>query len=58
MTFDFILKLMRAHFIQLAGKKSDIIMSSMIFDQLLNIRLDQKPALTGQFVSRLQFLKV
>ena len=54
MTFDFILKLMRAHFIQLAGKKSDIIMSSMIFDQLLNIRLDQKPASTGQFVSRLQ----
>jgi len=54
MIFDFVLKLMRAHFIQLAGKKSDLIMSSQIFEQLLNIRLDQKPASTGQFVSRLQ----
>ena len=29
-------------------------MSSRIFDQLLNIRLDSKPSSTGQFVSRLQ----
>jgi len=54
MVFDFILKLMRAHFIEVAGKRADIIMSSKIFDQLLNIRLDAKPASTGQFVSRLQ----
>jgi ATP-binding cassette subfamily C protein LapB len=54
MLFDFVLKLMRAHFIEVAGKRSDIIMSSKIFDQLMNIRLDAKPASTGQFVSRLQ----
>lgn len=54
MVFDFILKLMRAHFIEVAGKRADIVMSSRIFDQLLNIRLDAKPASTGQFVSRLQ----
>ena len=54
MVFDFILKLMRAHFIEVAGKRADIAMSSKIFDQLLNIRLDAKPASTGQFVSRLQ----
>jgi ATP-binding cassette subfamily C protein LapB len=54
MVFDFILKLMRAHFIEVAGKRADITMSSKIFDQLLNIRLDEKPASTGQFVSRLQ----
>ena len=54
MVFDFILKLMRAHFIEVAGKRADIVMSSKIFDQLLNIRLDEKPASTGQFVSRLQ----
>lgn len=54
MIFDFILKLMRAHFIEVAGKRSDILMSSKIFDQLLNIRLDEKPSSTGQFVNRLQ----
>lgn len=54
MVFDFILKLMRAHFIQVAGERSDILMSSKIFDQLLNIRLDEKPSSTGQFVNRLQ----
>lgn len=54
MLFDFALKLMRAHFIEVAGKRGDLVMSSKIFDQLMNIRLDAKPASTGQFVSRLQ----
>ena len=54
MVFDFILKLMRAHYLEVAGKRSDVAMSSRIFDQLLNIRLDAKPASTGQFVNRLQ----
>ena len=52
--FDFILKLLRAHFIEQAGKRADIRMSSKIFDQLLNIKLTAKPASTGMFVSRLQ----
>ena len=54
MIFDFVLKLMRSHFLEVASKKSDIMMSTAIFDQLLNIRLDAKPASTGQFVNRLQ----
>ena len=54
MIFDFILKLLRAHYLGIASKRADIIMSTRIFDQLLNIRLDNKPASTGQFVSRLQ----
>lgn len=52
--FDFVLKLMRAYFIEQAGKRADIRMSNKIFDQLLNIRLDSKPSSTGMFVSRLQ----
>ena len=52
--FDFILKLIRAYFIEQAGKRADIRMSSKIFDQLLNIKLDEKPSSTGMFVSRLQ----
>ncbi len=52
--FDLILKLLRAHFIEQAGKRADIRMSSLIFDQLLNIKLNAKPPSTGMFVSRLQ----
>ncbi|MBI3874314.1 MAG: type I secretion system permease/ATPase [Arcobacter sp.] len=54
MIFDFVLKLIRSHYLGLANKKADIIMSNKIFEQLLNIRLDQKPASTGMFLSRLQ----
>ncbi|RXJ82842.1 type I secretion system permease/ATPase [Arcobacter cloacae] len=54
LVFDFILKLLRAYFIEQAGKRADIRMSSKIFDQLLNIKLDAKPSSTGMFVSRLQ----
>ena len=52
--FDFLLKLIRSHYIGLANKRADIIMSNKIFDQLLNIKLDQKPPSTGMFLSRLQ----
>jgi ATP-binding cassette subfamily C protein LapB len=52
--FDLILKLIRSYFLEQASKRADIRMSSKIFDQLLNIRLDAKPASTGLFVSRLQ----
>lgn len=54
LVFDFILKLMRAYFIEQAGKRADIRMSTAIFNQLLNIKLNAKPASTGVFVSRLQ----
>ena len=52
--FDLILKLIRAYFIEQAGKRADIRMSNKIYEQLLNIKLDSKPASTGMFVSRLQ----
>ncbi len=52
--FDFILKLLRAYYIGKAGKRADVTMSNQIFNQLLNIKLSEKPSSTGQFVSRLQ----
>jgi len=54
MVFDFILKLVRAYYIGKAGKRADVVMSNKIFDQLLNLRLEEKPASTGMFVNRLQ----
>jgi len=52
--FDLILKLIRSYFLEQASTRADVRMSSIIFDQLLNIKLDAKPASTGLFVSRLQ----
>jgi len=54
MIFDFILKLLRSYYLGVAGKRADVIMSNKIFKQVLNIKLDEKPSSTGQFVSRLQ----
>jgi len=54
MVFDFILKILRSYYLGVASKRADIIMSNKIFKQLLNIRLEEKPSSTGQFVSRLQ----
>ena len=54
MLFDLLLKLLRSYFLGIASKRADTIMSNKIFNHLLNIKLDAKPASTGQFVSRLQ----
>jgi ATP-binding cassette subfamily C protein LapB len=54
MIFDFILKLIRSYYLGVAGKRADTVMSNKIFNQVLSIKLDEKPSSTGQFVSRLQ----
>ncbi len=54
MLFDLLLKILRSHFLGIASKRADTIMSNKIFSHLLNIKLEAKPASTGQFVSRLQ----
>ena len=52
--FDFILKTLRSYFLGIASKRTDSIISNKIFNHVLNIKIDSKPASTGQFVSRLQ----
>jgi len=36
---DFLLKIIRSYMLELAGKKSDIIMSSIIFEKILNLKM-------------------
>lgn len=54
MFFDFIMKVLRSYFLGIASKRTDTIISNKIFNHVLNIKIDSKPASTGQFVSRLQ----
>ncbi|MBJ2148338.1 type I secretion system permease/ATPase [Vibrio sp. IB15] len=52
--FDLLLKLMRSYFIDVAGKKSDILTSSKLFSKVLGIRMEAKPASVGAFAKNLQ----
>ena len=52
--FDTMLRFVRTYLLEIAGKKSDIIMSSIIFSQVLNLKMDQWPASIGAFASQLR----
>ncbi|WED23554.1 type I secretion system permease/ATPase [Vibrio sp. JC009] len=52
--FDLILKLLRSYFIDIAGKKSDILISSKLFSKVMGIRMDSRPPSTGAFARHLQ----
>lgn len=52
--FDFILKMMRSYFVDVAGKKSDVLISSKIFSHVMGIRLEAKPASVGAFARHMQ----
>ncbi len=52
--FDFILKTLRAYFVDSAGKRADVLLSSRIFEQVLNIKLHACPQSSGSFANRLR----
>lgn len=52
-TFDFIMKALRGYFIDVAGKRSDIILSATIFEKAMGIRMEAKPASVGAFANNL-----
>jgi len=52
--FDFITKFVRAYYIDLASKKIDIIISSKLFDKILNIKLIHRPKSIGAFANNIK----
>ena len=53
-SFDALMKLLRTHFLDIAGKKSDILLSSAIFAHVMQLRLEQAPGSVGSFAKNLQ----
>ena len=53
-TFDFILKMVRSYFIDLAGKKSDILLSSRIMERVMGLSMSARPVSVGSFAKNLQ----
>ncbi|MDB1125654.1 type I secretion system permease/ATPase [Vibrio algarum] len=52
--FDFVLKLLRSYFIDVAGKKSDILISSKLYSKVMGIRMESRPPSVGAFARHLQ----
>ena len=52
--FDFILRGLRGRFIDVAGGKADIEMSARLFERVLGLRLDARPASAGAFANSLR----
>lgn len=51
---DFLLKTTRSHFIDIAGKKSDILLSAQLFEQTLGLQFTARPVSVGSFARHLQ----
>ena len=51
---DLFLKFVRSYFLEIAGKKSDIIMSSIFFERVMDMKFSNKPKSVGSFASNLK----
>ena len=51
---DLFLKFVRSYFLEIAGKKSDIIMSSILFERVMDMKFSNKPKSVGSFDSNLK----
>lgn len=49
--FDFIMRTLRGYFIDLAGRRVDVIASRRIYDHILNIKLSHRPPSSGAFAN-------
>lgn len=52
--FDFVLKNMRAYFLDIAGRKSDVKISGKLFEQVLGMTLAARPSSAGVLASNMR----
>ena len=52
--FDFLLKTLRGYFVDNAGKRADVVLSSRIFAHVLNMQMAARPASSGAFANQLR----
>lgn len=51
---DYIVRLMRGHFVDMASSRVDLRLSSLIMERVLGMKLSQRPASVGAFASNLR----
>ncbi|MGB0718943.1 MAG: ABC transporter transmembrane domain-containing protein, partial [Bdellovibrionales bacterium] len=53
-TCDFILKNLRAHFLDYAGRKADVVISGQLFEQIMGMTMLARPQSAGVLVSNMK----
>ena len=51
---DFLLRTLRNHFVDVAGRNADVVLSSKLMNKVLTMRMDAKPESTGGLVNNLR----
>ena len=51
--FDFLIRTLRGYFLDVAGKKADVLMAGALFRQIQSVRLAARPASTGALARNL-----
>lgn len=52
--FDFAMRTLRGYFIDLAGRRADVVTSRRIYDQVLDMKLSARPPSSGMFANALR----
>jgi ATP-binding cassette, subfamily C, bacterial LapB len=52
--FELLMRGLRGYFIDSAGKKSNVVLSSMLFEKVLSLRMEARPKSIGSFTKKLQ----
>ncbi|MFJ2713264.1 type I secretion system permease/ATPase [Pseudomonas sp. NPDC087346] len=54
MIFEAVARKVRSHLLDMAGKKADLVLGTMLFRQALSIQMEHKPASSGSFANQLR----
>lgn len=54
MVFEAITRYIRAYLLDVAGKKADLVLGSLLFRQALSVRMEHKPASSGSFANQIR----
>ncbi|WP_410500122.1 type I secretion system permease/ATPase [Chitinibacter sp. S2-10] len=54
LVFDFVIKMLRSYYIDLAGKRIDVMLSAQIFEHVLGLKVPARPQSIGAMVSHFQ----
>lgn len=54
MLFEAFARYIRSHLIDTAGKKADLVLGTLLFRQMLSIKMEHKPASSGSFANQLR----
>ena len=52
--FDFLLRMLRVYFVDVAGKNADIILASRVFEKVMGIKMAARPESAGSFANQLR----